>query len=334
MSERVLRIAAWLVAAWLSVDQQAVYAQPQAAPPEHQTAANAALAYWQAFAVLPPLKEAQLKLMDSAGLDVLTDEQRRDDLRQLLKDSAAALRLLHAAAAMEHCDWQVVPAGPATLLPHLSKARTLARLALLRARHRAVSGDAPGAVADVLACYRLGRHIRGVLVESLVSLAIERQANQAVREILPRLDQGQCRSLRAAMDSLPQRASFAETILAERDMFGGWLWEQSRDGRLAERLAELDDVDLSELAQWFALGAVNQAALRDLVQYYNRVAELSRQPQAAEKLAEEERQMADAANPLIRTLMPAVSRAFESFGKAEEDFEQTRQTVARQAGNP
>jgi hypothetical protein len=258
-------------------------AQQPAAQSDAPARPNAALVYWQAFALMPKLSPEQSELLN-ADPAAPNDKNEKDAFRQLFDHSGDALRLLYVASKMEHCHWQPVQAGPATLFPHLQEARQLSRLVLLRARERAASGNPKGAVADVLASYRLGRHIRGCLVESLVSIAIERQTSDTVRRILRHLKEADCQTLLAGVDSLPQRTTFAESMLAERDLCAGWLLEQARQGNFAERLAKMDAVDVTEATQLLTAAYLNQDALEELVQWFNRIAELSKQPQATEKL--------------------------------------------------
>ena len=63
-------------------------------PPE-----NAALQYWQSFALLPRLDEEQEQILKDwrAPIDVAT--------RELLEESRTALMYIRRAAQLRHCDW-------------------------------------------------------------------------------------------------------------------------------------------------------------------------------------------------------------------------------------
>src|SRR5215210_158999 len=91
---------------------------------------NAALQYWQAFAMLPALDAKQEKLLENwseAPLD--------DAVSKLLDQSHPSLMFLHRAAKLQRCDWGLdYDDGISMLLPHLTKARVLSRLAALDAR--------------------------------------------------------------------------------------------------------------------------------------------------------------------------------------------------------
>src|ERR1043165_5907826 len=80
---------------------------------------NAALQYWQAFAMMSPLDAKQEKLLenwDEAPLD--------DSTNKLLDQTHASLMFLGRGAKRQNCDWGVdYHDGVSMLLPHLGKAR-------------------------------------------------------------------------------------------------------------------------------------------------------------------------------------------------------------------
>jgi len=61
------------------------------------------------------------------------------------------------------------------LLPDIQYMRSFARALSARANYRIGTGDIDGAIDDIVACKRLGRHVgnRGILIEMLVGIAIE-----------------------------------------------------------------------------------------------------------------------------------------------------------------
>ena len=65
-----------------------------------------------------------------------------------------------------------------SMLGNMQETRSFARGLFPRAKYRVGKGDFDGAIDDVLACYRLGRHVgnNGTLTESLVGIAIEGMA--------------------------------------------------------------------------------------------------------------------------------------------------------------
>src|SRR5262245_1517890 len=119
-----------------------------AAPAADKPAPNAALTYWQAFALLARLDKAQLKIIAEHEKVKLGE-----DVDRLIGSCETSLRLMHRAAAMRECDWgaAVDEDGIRTVLPHLDRGRTLMRVALLRARKRFESADPRGGLDDAMA---------------------------------------------------------------------------------------------------------------------------------------------------------------------------------------
>src|SRR3954471_19114802 len=108
---------------------------PAGAPFAHpggELADNAALRYWPAFNFLPQADSHQEQALENwrtAPLD--------SGAAKLLDAGATSLRYLHDGAKQQRCDWGLeYEQGFELLLPHLQKARTLARLAALHARQR------------------------------------------------------------------------------------------------------------------------------------------------------------------------------------------------------
>ena len=130
---RLWNLAALLLPLALSGTSPAAAQAPAA---EHDLAANAALKYWQAFDLLPTPDEGREKLLeewDKAPLDAAALKR--------LAASEKSLMYLHRGAKLRRCDWSLdYEDGPDLLLPHLAKARTLARLAALHARHEFEQG--------------------------------------------------------------------------------------------------------------------------------------------------------------------------------------------------
>ena len=131
-----MRLSKWfLVGGALLFAYQPVSAQ--ALDGKGAPTANAALRYWRAFDALSGLSKEQEKIVE---------EWRSTPLDQasaaLVRDSAA-LKGLHQGAKAPCCDWGLnYDDGVGMLMPHLARARTLARLACLRARPSAGSKSA------------------------------------------------------------------------------------------------------------------------------------------------------------------------------------------------
>src|SRR5699024_9161618 len=121
-----------LTVALLVANCRATSAEPAAPPPAASIHRDAAVQYWQAFATIPAMDQAQRDLAstwDTAPLDAAAVK--------LIEDSEAALTQLHRGSACDRCDWGLNREDSFGLrLPHLVKARELSRLACLRARYR------------------------------------------------------------------------------------------------------------------------------------------------------------------------------------------------------
>lgn len=106
------------------------------------------------------------------------------------------------------------------LVPELQRTRGFARGLSARANYRIGTGDIDGAIDDIIACKRLGRHVGhgATLVDLLVGIAIEGIADAVgvagALEHPPSSEQ--LRRLLDAYDQLPSRAQFAQKLRFER----------------------------------------------------------------------------------------------------------------------
>jgi hypothetical protein len=198
-------------------------------PAKADVATNAALKYWQAFAQLPPRDEAQQRRLADWRTTPLDDAARK-----LASESEKSFLYLRRGAALPQCDWSLdYEDGVGLLLPHLDKARTLALFACLRARIALADGQAENAVDNLLAALALGRRVADpIMIALLVDYAVEQNAIDALALVLPQLDGPALRRLAERLDALPPAATLDQTIVTERDYFGGWtirwLKEQER----------------------------------------------------------------------------------------------------------
>lgn len=201
-------------------------------------APNAALKYWQAFSTMPKMGdklEQKLKLACSEdGFDDPVDQQ----LASLIEQSQYALHMLDRGVKISGCDWGIDMRidGAETLLPHLAKARTLARLALVRARYYFEQGDLDMGVVDILSTITIARHVShdGTLIGLLVGQSIEMSAGEVLAAYLPIIDDTSLMAVSARFDSLPRMTSTASAVESEK-LFIDWGVERIKmhgDGRL------------------------------------------------------------------------------------------------------
>jgi len=300
--------------------------------PGRKLTPNAALVYWQAFAMLPDgeaKKQPDLSKWKTLELDAKT--------RQWVRSAGPALHLLHKAAAIDHCDWGIDwKEGPHTLLPHLGKVRHLARLAMLRARCRLADGKTDDALGDVVAVLRLSRHVtqNDFVVEMLVGIAIESVAIDMLTAELGRLTPAQKKTLARQFDALPEPTTLAGAMLAEKAGIVDWIIDRLRKGGrkqftttpdgqptpLPESLKGKTDKELLALAE-------------DLGARYVAISRAAALPpdQAGPKLDELEKSAARSDNPLVPMLMPTVKKL---YAKQTAMARQRRQFRGKLTGKP
>lgn len=218
--------------------------------------ANAALKYWQAFAVLPALDRDQEKLLqewnkvplDAAAL-ALIDRSRNSRL------------YLHRGAKLPRCDWSLdAEDGVGLLLPHCPRSLTLARLAALHARYEFEQGHPKAGWEDVTDLLKLGRHVgRGPqFVVRWVDYRIETTAIEAAAPYLPELKPILPKAAPALLDGLPAGPTLAQMVLSEKQIGLKWVIEKMKE---AERHKEGSWKDV-----WKNLFAAPEGQDRDVVQ--------------------------------------------------------------------
>ena len=192
-------VALTLATAWLIP-----LAVCQEADPTEQKgwANNAALTYWKAFALLPALDDADHKLLTSP-----TSTPINDRMREIAAKGETSLQLLHKAATIGPCDWgNDLSEGFDLQLPHLSKARELARFAALRARVRFADKENDDATKDLIASLVLSHHVSsdGILIDLLVEWAIHRLVMETTAANVASLSTSQRSALTEKIAELPE----------------------------------------------------------------------------------------------------------------------------------
>jgi len=106
------------------------------------------------------------------------------------------------------------------LLPEMQQTRSFARMLQVRAYYRVGTGDVDGAIDDVVACKRLGRHVGhgGPLVQLLVSIAIEGIADSigVAGSVDHPPTKQQLQRLVDELNDLPPKPDFDKALLFER----------------------------------------------------------------------------------------------------------------------
>jgi len=274
---------------------------------------NAALTYWQGFALMPTLSDTEDRLVaqyKTAPLD--------EHVKGVVERSGTALTCLHRGAAVARCDWGLnIEDGPGVLLPHLAKGRQLARLACLRARWRFHTKHHRAALDDLAATLTLARHLGrdGMIIGLLVRILVERMAIEVAADHLPGQAPEALRAFRARLAALPPSPTVKEALLEEKEVMLGWFRRQFQ--RLerkdaADVLKALVGSDREASAILKAIRGTKEGLTRFLDQsaaLYDEVAELQDLPMdrlgPAMKAFE---QKVERTNPLVRQFLPALHR--------------------------
>jgi hypothetical protein len=192
---------------------------------------------------------------------------------------------MHRAAKFEKVAWGIAwEGGPYAILPHISKARELARLAELRARARFEDGEHQKAIEDLLAAMRMGRQVSRdgviVLIPLLVDYAIEAVCVSTIAEHLPKLDAQVRAELKKGLAALPRSRTLADAMQGEKDVFWPWMIaEIQKPDPKARILALVDGVKDEELEAFKKLDENELGpAVQRMGEYYDRMIAMVKLP--------------------------------------------------------
>lgn len=195
---------------------------------------NAALIYWQSFALLPSLDEDQTKLINDVEVHVWADdpkitEAEGKELIEILELCEDSVRLIDQISADTPCDWGIVFAGPGTHLAHIGKARLLAKILQLSGDKALLFGMQDLAAKRFAQALRLGRHLgNDAIVLHLVGEKIEEYVVATVtRHIDSAPKAANCnllaKGLSERIGNLPARSAVADAYRKEKQYFHGWI---------------------------------------------------------------------------------------------------------------
>ncbi len=288
------------------------------APPDR--GANAALKYWQAFATMPKLTDAeQTKLNESLTRPL--DAHARETVTK----AEYALQMMYRGAALRRCDWGIsYEGGIYVRLPHLQAARVLSALACLRARLRFEEGQSAAAVDDIVAAMTLGRHVSqdGTFLAILVGYSIEHRMIETVARHLPKLKPGIIKDLKTRLDALPPFGSQATALQTCEKESLDWFVRKVKETKDKESLlallsfidaAEGKDRDSAKNARTFleACGGTTEGVLKFAAEVrpcYERMAKkIDLPPDQFEKEFEREAKQ-QSGNPVFKVFFPAIPK--------------------------
>lgn len=286
---------------------------------------NAALKYWQAFAQLPQWTEQQQRIIGDWHTVPLDG-----DAQAIVDNSRAALQYMQRGAGMPMCNWGLdLTDGPGLLLPHLGKARELARLAGLRVRRDLARGQQAAALADINAGLALARHVGAdsILISVLVQAAIESTFVDLAAEHLPELTPESLDRLSKQLVALPRGGTVKGSMQIERAHLVDWL-----RGNLESEGAVASMPEMKPLLD--AVGTVAAVAL--LIRYgkfYEEAEQVANLPAGKQHAAFTALEKKYADNPFAKLLTPAYSRAFDVENKAKARLAMLQAAIAvRQGG--
>src|SRR5438093_2491085 len=148
-----------------------------------RTDINPALLYHQGLLLVPQLSEADRKYLFETEWRNTAQDERCNDLIAAYRNVFKMLR--RAAASQVSCDWGIdMSDGPETLLPALSRFKSLAQIACLRARKHLIDGKQDAARDELLATVVMGRNVSrdGTVISALVQIAVENIVTSFIAE--------------------------------------------------------------------------------------------------------------------------------------------------------
>ncbi|HKD36709.1 MAG TPA: hypothetical protein VKB78_07905 [Pirellulales bacterium] len=204
---------------------RSAWAEVGAAPSE--ASGNAAMKYWQAFALLPALDRDQEKLVDEWNKIPLDAAAMK-----LIDQSQGSREYLVRGAKLASCDWSLdLEDGIFLRLPFLAKARLLARLTALHARHEFSQKHWESGWNDITALLKLARHCETapMMIAQLVGYAIEATAIEAAAPYLPEMKSSLPPKTADSLATLPKEPTVAELLAVEKQVGPQWLLNKMKD---------------------------------------------------------------------------------------------------------
>jgi hypothetical protein len=198
---------------------------------------NAALKYWQAFATLPKLSDADAQRLNAADPDAALDAS----LRQFVDAAEYPLTILHRGAALPHCDWGIGHEdGIYVRIPTVPAARVLSSLACLRARIRFEEGRQAEGLDDLLAAMTLSRHLStgGAGQELIGSYNVEHRAIDTLARDLPRLKPNLVKTIKSRLEALPQGGRPATAVRGDEALLLDWFVRSVKEAKTPKALLE------------------------------------------------------------------------------------------------
>ncbi|RBP35881.1 hypothetical protein DES53_11947 [Roseimicrobium gellanilyticum] len=193
---------------------------PPPAKKEKFTDSNPALLYWQAFALLPELKQPQLKIIT----EVLEGRLSASDpsVGTLLGSTRRALeRFARAARGTQPCVWgTTLDEGPFAPMPHLTKLQQMCRLALVQVEAHYASGELEKAWTWTKHVHAAARHLAAepLLITTITQQGVEQQAIRTTARHALSLDTDHGQAIIGDMKAMPPLHTVREALTGEHAM--------------------------------------------------------------------------------------------------------------------
>jgi hypothetical protein len=193
---------------------------------------NAAMKYWEGFALLPTLdfdQERMLEAWNKTPIDV--------EAQALLQRSELSRRYLHRGARLSRCDWSLdYDDGIRLVLPHVPKSLTLSRLTALHARREFELGHWQAGWDDVCDLLILSHHIQAtpIMISTLVGYKVESMAIEAASPWLPDLKGALAPNAFDLLDTLPERVTLVQLLSTETQMGPVWMLREMKKAEDAQ----------------------------------------------------------------------------------------------------
>lgn len=290
------------------------------------TSNNAALQYWQAFVLLPALDKEQEKLIEEWATVPLDEAAQK-----LIEDSRTSLMYLHRGAKHQQCDWGFdYKDGISLLLPNLTKARTLARLAALRARYHFERGNFGAARDDATAMMALARHVGRdpIMICLLVRYAIENMVIDLVAPYVPDI-KAPYSPAKATFDALPASSNIRQVLPTEKEFMAKYIMrelrkvEQAKPGSWRDLWKNMLGAEAPDSIKNVASLDEAVKMVEDLLPVYDELERLAALPRDEfEKQYPPYKEKTKAAQPLAGLLLPSVDKT-----RATEDRSRARMAM-------
>ena len=187
-------------------------------------AENPALLYWQAIALLPEIRQSDIKIINEALLSKAKahEEQTRDLLTRTRKSLE---RFARAAEFAAPCVWGTTfEDGPSAPLPHLPQLQLLCRLALVKSASLFAENEPGQALQWIVRAHHAVRHlgVDPVLPSFLMQHGLEQQTLRLTALHVLSLDDALRERHRKSLRELPSLSRLPEALESERAL-AEWL---------------------------------------------------------------------------------------------------------------